>query len=192
MRHATGPAYDAGDAAPAAGYGPLPAREERDAADHADAMAAHAATFLRQLGWTPPAEVDRLQDELDEAHAQGWRDAIAALVDDEVYMDWWESSGAYPDEPARSHLACYLEAVCPDGPAPEGVAGAVPKIPGVARAYTITYDGDTHWLECDHCSGLVASVEAGDSLESVATRARDHERVCATARASARGAEVNG
>jgi hypothetical protein len=54
------------------------------------------------------------EDQLDAAHAQGWRDAAAALCDTDRYMDWWESSGVKPDEPARYHLARYLEAVAPD------------------------------------------------------------------------------
>ena len=224
--HSTSPADDAGDAAPAAGYRPLPAREERD-----------ATTFLRQLGWTPPAEVEQLRAERDRyrehsvtlnsiawriasalgdvpdgadqipsdpvgrtdrliaevgqlraeqdaAHALGWRDAVAALVDDETYMDWWESSGAYPDEPARSHLARYLDAVGPNG---------APEIPSYER-YTITtcFGTEPTRLECDHCDGLVESVEAGDSLEDIVTRARDHERVCSTARPLATGAKVDG
>ena len=61
-------------------------------------------------------------------------------------------------------------------------SAAAPHIPGFAWAYTVTFDGDTHWLECDFCSEPVKPVEAGDSLEDIVTRARDHERGCATAR----------
>ncbi|MER7331807.1 MULTISPECIES: hypothetical protein [unclassified Micromonospora] len=53
-----------------------------------------------------------------------------------------------------------------------------PEIPGFAWAYTITFDGDTQWLECDYCAMQVMPVEAGDSLEEIVTRARDHDCAC--------------
>jgi hypothetical protein len=40
---------------------------------------------------------------------------------------------------------------------------------------TITYDGDTHWLECDGCNEPLCTVEAGDSWESLALTVDQHE-----------------
>ena len=61
-----------------------------------------------------------------------------------------------------------------------GAAGtpADPSVPGYAHAYTVTFDGDTHWLACDFCESPISPIEAADSLDEIVTRARDHERVC--------------
>ncbi|GAB3817747.1 hypothetical protein [Micromonospora zhanjiangensis] len=50
---------------------------------------------------------------LDTAHAQGWAAAIAALLDRDRYMTWWESVDVQPDGTAQQHLARYLAAVAP-------------------------------------------------------------------------------
>jgi len=60
---------------------------------------------------------------------------------------------------------------------------------GFAHAYTITFDGDTHWLECDFCSTPVHPIDAGDSFEVLVTKARDHWRTCGAARVAENGAD---
>lgn len=67
--------------------------------------------------------------------------------------------------------AAALPAAAGDEPA---AARPAPNLPG----FTITFDGDTHWMEHDPCSQPVAALEAGDSAEELFTKMRDHERTC--------------
>lgn len=67
--------------------------------------------------------------------------------------------------------AAALPAAAGDEPA---TARPAPDLPG----FTITFDGDTHWMEHDPCSHPVAALEAGDSAEELFTKMRDHERTC--------------
>jgi hypothetical protein len=62
-------------------------------------------------------------------------------------------------------------------------------IPGYAHSYGVSFDGDTLWLECDSCETPVHGIDAGDSLEVIVTKARDHERVCGAARVAENGAD---
>ncbi|MEO3929257.1 hypothetical protein ABGB07_36210 [Micromonosporaceae bacterium B7E4] len=61
-----------------------------------------------------------------------------------------------------------------------GAATAHAEIPGWAHEYGVDFDGDTHWLRCDFCEGPVHPIDAGDSLETIVTKARDHRRTCAS------------
>ncbi len=52
-------------------------------------------------------------------------------------------------------------------------------------AVYVTYDGDTHWLECDHGTGegsIIAPVEPGDKWDDLVAKVREHqaEHGCAT------------
>jgi hypothetical protein len=61
-----------------------------------------------------------------------------------------------------------------------GRTAAAADIPGWAHEHTVTFDGDTHWLECDFCEAPVHGIDAGDSLETIVTKARDHRRTCSS------------
>lgn len=48
------------------------------------------------------------------------------------------------------------------------------EIPGNAWTFSVTYDGDTHWLECDYCEQPVCPISAGDVLEDLLVKAEKH------------------
>jgi hypothetical protein len=55
---------------------------------------------------------------------------------------------------------------------------AAAQRPYAAPTVFVTYDGDTHWLECDHGDGegdVIAPVEPGDSWDDLAAKVREHQ-----------------
>ena len=92
------------------------------------------------------------------------------------------------DPLVRARIERAFRNVAPDLLAAGRTAAAADPA-GFAHAYTITFDGDTHWLECDFCSTPVHPIDAGDSFEVLVTKARDHWRTCGAARVAENGAD---
>lgn len=89
---------------------------------------------------------------------------------DDTYALWWEQP--LDDMPMGLRAAAWERR-------PGVIATDRPSgVPGFSHEYTVTFDGDTHWLEHDFCEGPVTPVEAGDSLEQLLLKVAKHNRTC--------------